>query len=160
MSPEALSKLRELLEKLAAEIGAARLGSDDGQFAIIDALILLRNAATGEAKLADFHRLAQDSVPWMMSVLESGQPFNAEQIQKLNQIHRQLKEWADQARGEASATASSLGSAAALPEETPLVMNIAADGDILREYVNEAQEHLDNIEQGVLKLEVKPDDAE
>ncbi|MBI4658179.1 MAG: chemotaxis protein CheA [Verrucomicrobia bacterium] len=39
-------------------------------------------------------------------------------------------------------------------------MNIEADGDILREYVNEAQEHLDNIEQGVLQLEENPEHAE
>jgi two-component system chemotaxis sensor kinase CheA len=39
-------------------------------------------------------------------------------------------------------------------------VNLESDGDILREFVNESREHLENIEQGILILEERPDDAE
>lgn len=43
--------------------------------------------------------------------------------------------------------------------ETLLVLNLAEDGDLLREFTNESQEHLQNIELGVLMLEENPRDA-
>ena len=160
MAPDVSTQLQDLLDRLAAEVAAARPGSDEGQFPLIDALILVRNASSGLAELADFHSLAKDSVPWMMSIVESGQPFNPDQIQKLNQLSQELKGHLEKLRAAAAPVPASAESPAALPEEPPLVMNIAADGDILREYVNEAGEHLDSIEQGVLKLEENPESAE
>jgi two-component system chemotaxis sensor kinase CheA len=51
-------------------------------------------------------------------------------------------------------------SATALPVEQSMELNLAGDGDLLREFATESREHLDNIEQGVLVLEKSPDDAE
>ncbi len=48
----------------------------------------------------------------------------------------------------------------ALPPEEALVMNIESDGDLLKEFLNESQEHLQNIELGVLTLEENPTDAD
>jgi len=45
-------------------------------------------------------------------------------------------------------------------EELPLNLNLADDADLLREFITESREHLDNIEQGVLVLENRPADAE
>lgn len=45
-------------------------------------------------------------------------------------------------------------------EEPPLNLNLESDADLLREFINESREHLDNIEQGVLVLENSPNDAE
>ncbi len=45
-------------------------------------------------------------------------------------------------------------------EEAPLNLNLSDDAELLREFINESREHLDNIEQGVLVLENAPDDAE
>ena len=42
----------------------------------------------------------------------------------------------------------------------PLNLNVADDADLLREFISESREHLDNIEQGVLVLEQHPDNAE
>ena len=42
----------------------------------------------------------------------------------------------------------------------PIVLNIENDGELLREFIAESREHLDNIEQGVLVLEGQPEDAE
>lgn len=44
--------------------------------------------------------------------------------------------------------------------QAPLLMNIESDGDLLREFTNESQEHLQNIEQGVLVLEDNPRDRD
>jgi two-component system chemotaxis sensor kinase CheA len=42
---------------------------------------------------------------------------------------------------------------------TPLLVNLEADRELLLEFINESQEHLQNIEQGVLVLEDDPQDA-
>jgi two-component system, chemotaxis family, sensor kinase CheA len=47
-----------------------------------------------------------------------------------------------------------------MDEELPLNLNLGKDTDILREFITESREHLDNIEQGVLVLENQPADAE
>lgn len=44
--------------------------------------------------------------------------------------------------------------------DQPLNLNLASDGDLLREFITESREHLDNIEQGTLVLESQPDNAE
>lgn len=44
--------------------------------------------------------------------------------------------------------------------ETPITLQLASDGDLLREFCAESQEHLQNIEQGVLVLEDNPADAD
>jgi two-component system chemotaxis sensor kinase CheA len=48
----------------------------------------------------------------------------------------------------------------ALPPEEVLTMSIESDGDLLREFINESGEHLQNIELGVLTLEENPTDAD
>jgi two-component system chemotaxis sensor kinase CheA len=47
-----------------------------------------------------------------------------------------------------------------LPPEEELVMNVESDGDLLREFLNESGEHLQNIELGVLTLEEDPTNAD
>jgi two-component system chemotaxis sensor kinase CheA len=47
-----------------------------------------------------------------------------------------------------------------MDKEPPLDLNIAEDVDLLREFITESREHLDNIEQGVLVLENQPADVE
>ncbi len=39
-------------------------------------------------------------------------------------------------------------------------LNVAGDAELLREFITESREHLDNIEQGVLVLEKEPANAE
>jgi two-component system, chemotaxis family, sensor kinase CheA len=48
----------------------------------------------------------------------------------------------------------------ALDVEMPLNVNIDQDAELLREYISESHEHLQNIELGVLVLEENPSDAE
>jgi two-component system chemotaxis sensor kinase CheA len=44
--------------------------------------------------------------------------------------------------------------------ELPIVLNLESDGELLKEYVIESREHLNNIEQGALVLEEQPGDAD
>lgn len=44
--------------------------------------------------------------------------------------------------------------------EPSLVLNLKDDGELIAEFINESQEHLQNIEQGVLVLEEQPKDAD
>jgi len=44
--------------------------------------------------------------------------------------------------------------------QPPIVLNLASDGELLKEYVIESREHLNNIEQGALFLEEHPQDAD
>lgn len=55
-----------------------------------------------------------------------------------------------------AAPAADAGAGAAVD---PLVLNLADDAELLREFTNESQEHLQNIELGVLTLEESPTDA-
>jgi two-component system chemotaxis sensor kinase CheA len=45
-------------------------------------------------------------------------------------------------------------------DQVPLVLNLDADRELLSEFINESQEHLQNIENGVLVLEEDPADAD
>ncbi len=63
------------------------------------------------------------------------------------------------AKATSAGTTTGLGDGALAPEEA-LVMNIESDGDLLKEFLNESQEHLQNIELGVLTLEENPTDAD
>src|SRR5580658_8365665 len=44
--------------------------------------------------------------------------------------------------------------------DLPIVLNLESDGELLKEYVIESREHLNNIEQGALVLEEHRDDAD
>ena len=52
------------------------------------------------------------------------------------------------------------GTSAVQENEAPLVLDLSADADLLREFASESREHLDNIEIGVLALENAPNDRE
>jgi two-component system chemotaxis sensor kinase CheA len=49
---------------------------------------------------------------------------------------------------------------AAPATEPTLIVNVAADGELIGEFINESQEHLANIENGVLVLEDDPTNAD
>jgi two-component system chemotaxis sensor kinase CheA len=178
-------RTHQLLAALGAEIRRIRTGSDEGQFPILDLLGNLRDETAGQPGLAAVH--ATCAVAWekMVRILESGQPFTAENIGWLNALLSQMENPA----GETSVTPSGLGvrqPSGALELSVPpqqqqeadavqdapapagnfvaaemeLNLNLASDADLLREFITESREHLDNIEQGVLVLEKHPANAE
>ena len=159
-------RLSGLIDSLAAELGSAQAGSDRGQFPILDLLGNIREEAAERPELAQTHNSCAEAWQRMVGVVESGKPFSASDLAWLNELLASLKPNA--APLEPAALTASPSSAPSLPPQTPpaeeqeqpLLVNVAEDGDLLREFIAESREHLDNIEQGVLVLETQPLDKE
>lgn len=168
-------RLTTLLDSLGMEIVTAQAGSSQGQFPILDLLGNLRDQAEGKPELMETHRRCAHAWERMVQIVESGKAFTAEEINWLNDLLTFLQK-AVRANSAAPATAAETpvesapakaepALVAAEPateasEEAPLVLNISEDAELLREFIMESREHLDNIEQGVLVLENQPADAE
>jgi two-component system chemotaxis sensor kinase CheA len=175
------SRLLKLTGHLQAEINAARAGDTQGQFPILDLIGNLRDEAGADPELSGLVTLCAEAWERTVRIVESGGPFSAEDI---SWLHASL------GRIQAMVGASDAGSAAAMPmpsaapaapvapaavpapaettlsepaipaEEAPLNLNVTEDADLLREFITESREHLDNIEHGILVLENSPTDAE
>jgi two-component system, chemotaxis family, sensor kinase CheA len=156
------------------EIRRARAGSADGQFPILDLVGNLRDEAASEPGLAAIGSACAEAWEKMVRIVESGQPFNAEHMEWLNTLLACLEKNFE-APGQPPAAAPAPVSKPAAPKpaaspapvpqggaaaEMELTLNIASDADLLREFITESREHLDNIEQGVLVLEKEPANAE
>jgi two-component system chemotaxis sensor kinase CheA len=180
------SRLLKLAGHLRAEIQAARAGDTQGQFPILDLIGNLRDEAGAEAELAPLATLCAEAWERTVRIVESGQPFTADDIVWLNDLLVRVQTLAGGTDSSTAPTAPAPATPPALPaaaepvapptpaaavavhieepavptEEAPLNLNLAEDADLLREFITESREHLDNIEQGVLVLENSPSDAE
>jgi len=163
------SRLIKLAGHLQAEIRAAKAGDSQGQFPILDLIGNLRDEAGADAGLAAFVALCSAAWERVVRIVESGKPFTADEIAWLHDFLAQAQAMAGPADSStAAATPAPVApkeveippDAATFVEEPPLVLNTAADADLLREFITESREHLDNIEQGILVLENSPTDAE
>ena len=81
----------QLFAALGAEIRQARAGSDGGQFPILDLIGNLRDEAAGKPELAAIHSACAEAWEKMVRIVESGQPFSAENIEWLNALLTQIK---------------------------------------------------------------------
>ena len=180
MSTSPRQRLEQLLTSLGMEIMMAQAGSDHGQFPILDLLGNLRDAAEGQTDIAGMKEASAQAWERLVSIVEAGRPFSADEISWLNGLLAQLQSHFEGHPSVGTPPQPSLQPAAAaplpsaptpsragpdrpagrLPEETPLEINLDSDGELLREFIHESWEHLDNIEQGVLVLEERPDDAD
>jgi two-component system chemotaxis sensor kinase CheA len=172
------SRLLKLAGHLQAEIRAARAGDSQGQFPILDLIGNLRDEAGAHTDLAALVPLCTEAWERLVQIVESGQPFKAEEITWLHELLACIQtligstEAATPAATAPSAAPPAPAAKIEMPpnadihdagvpqEEAPLNLNLADDADLLREFINESREHLDNIEQGVLVLENSPNDAE
>jgi two-component system chemotaxis sensor kinase CheA len=166
-------RLGKLLDSLGMEIITAQAGSNQGQFPILDLLGNLRNEAAGKPDIAELHSRCAEAWEQTVRIVESGQPFNEKDVEWLNALLGNLQSLVKGpscASGSApkvtpaapppAAPPASKPEAAPAGDDAPLILNIESDGDLLREFINESREHLDNIEQGVLVLENSPRAAE
>ena len=196
-------RILQLIASLGTEIGLVQAGSSQGQFPILDLLGNLRDEAAAQPATAKIHGLCAEAWERMVKIVESGNPFDAGDLQWLNDLLAGIQapaaktDLADAfplpppkpdvspvkepivikaveppaapavepaptpAPAPAPATAPAAAPVAAgLVEEAPLSLDIAGDGDLLREFITESREHLDHIEQGALVLENCPADAE
>ena len=173
------SRLSKLAGHLQAEIQAARAGGTQGQFPILDLFGNLRDEAGAHAGLSALATLCAEAWERTVRIVESGQPFTAADIAWLQaSLARVQALTAGTDAAPAPAPAASVAATPAPPEpppaapaqdipdlslpaeEAPLNLNLTEDADLLREFITESREHLDNIEQGVLVLENSPADAE
>ena len=169
------SKLLKLSAYLQAEINAAKAGDCQGQFPILDLFGNLRDEAAGHADLAGLVALCAEAWERVVRIVESGKAFAADEIAWLRDelAHVQSAIGATESPAPAPAPApvapvsvpkpvptAPANETTVLEEEVPLSLNLADDADLLREFITESREHLDNIEQGVLVLENSPTDAE
>ena len=160
----------QLLKTLGSEIRRASAGSDEGQFPILDLIGNLRDESAGDSGMPAIHFACAEAWINMVRIVESGQPFTAENIQWLNQLLAKLEGTSPGPGQQVAPQATPPTTPPPAPPPAPLEgspakelelnLNVASDGSLLHEFITESREHLDNIEQGVLVLEKKPQDAE
>ena len=164
------NRLSQLLVALEMELGGARAGSDQGQFPILDLIGNLRDEAGSSPSHPELLQLCASAWEKTVCIVESGQPFTQEHVTWLHEFFAQVENLCGRSPAAAAPVVAKAQPAppppppppalVACPEDQPLNLNLAEDTDLLREFINESREHLDNIEQGVLVLEEHPDDAE
>ena len=180
MTAQDLAKIDLWIEQSAKEILLSEPGTDRSQFPLRDLLSSLAEKSAIEPELAEFHACATFATACIEEMLFSGSPYSAEQLELLSNLSAQLQTLrfeptlkfiepgapeAKKAETPASAAPAPSAQQNPPPESAEefdeyTSINLESDGDILREFVNESREHLDNIEQGILVLEEKPGDAE
>ena len=167
-------KLKRLLDLLGMEIVSAQAGSDSGKFPILDLLGNFRDQAESIPELEPMRNCAATAWETMVAVVEAGKPFSPEEIAWLNELLLRLQSLARRPGNTPSSTAIAPAPVTPKPaplseiaqgipnpaEEIPLVVNVESDGELLREFLTESREHLDNVEQGILVLEERPGDTE
>lgn len=172
-----LSKIDLWIEQATKEIILSEPGTDRSQFPLRDLLSSLADKSKGMPALEEFHKCAAFSTIAIEEMLFSGEPYSESQLELLNNLATQLGQL--RSNPEAVFTKPSPVAATAgespTPPATPVPLqttakdsaeldeftsiNLEGDGEILHEFANEAREHLENIEQGVLVLEENPQDA-
>lgn len=171
-----LSKIDLWIEQATKEIILSEPGTDRSQFPLRDLLSSLADKSRDLGGLEEFHKCATFATTAIEEMLFSGEPYSEAQLELLNNLATQLGQLRDNpsavfeepatpapstASPEPAAEPAPVASAskdAAEPDEFTSI-NLEGDGEILHEFANEAREHLENIEQGILVLEENPGDA-
>jgi len=163
----------EAVRSLALELAFTEAGKDSGLLPINSFVQQLEESVLQEAPrpIASAIKQARAKVD---RLFDTTAKFDAETIEWLGAWHgwisTALERWANQQPlPEIPANLHGAGNApatpAAAPAEfvdsvSPLTLNLQADRELLTEFINESQEHLQNIENGVLVLEDDPTNAE
>ena len=181
MTPQTCAELKSLSEKIAMELVFAEAGKDLGLLPVNSLLGQIEELIAEEPAPQVVMQAAQQARRWVDHVFDTTATFTAEDLQRLG-------DWAtwwpaavaawESGRAPAPlppewSAPSTVGATAAVssvipqvPTEAPggaepsLVLNLPADQELLNEFINESQEHLNNVEQGVLTLEENPADAD
>ena len=169
--PTDFAKIDDSIEKLGLELSLAAPGTDGGQLPVRDLLARVRDKSGGDPKLAQFNAAAVFATDYVESVLEGLASWTADELASLRGLLGQLRVLrANPATvfvppatvAPAALFASQPEAPLAVPvqaedgEIIPLVFDIEADGEMIREFIIESHEHLTNIENGILELEGNP----
>jgi two-component system chemotaxis sensor kinase CheA len=177
MNPKTFGELTSLSEKIAGELVFAEAGKDLGLLpvnSLLGQVEELLAAESGPEALLHGARLARS---WIDGIFDTTGTFSAASLKRLGDWTAWFQSALPDCEREAApaalpeswvagviaAEAAPVAAAAArVPEqeEPVMVLNLEEDGELLGEFINESQEHLQNIEQGVLVLEENPTDAD
>lgn len=181
---ENLPALTELTNKLALELVYAEPGKDTGLLPVNNLLSQMEELCQAAPPPPALHQALELGRHWVNSIFETTGLFNPEIIEQLGGWATWLESawealqnsqpvpplpsaWPTGAPQPARSSPQLAPDAQAkdnsppkdLCEEIPLAIN-PDDADLLREFISESNEHLQNIELGVLVLEDNPTDAE
>ncbi len=169
-------KSLQLGEKIALELVFAQPGKDEGLLPVNSLLTdLAEEVAAAQPPPEAISRGLSLAREWVDDALVAG-GFSASLLGRLSQfvswLPVALRAWeldglipeVPQAAGnppmsESPATLPATASAAALPSDE-MVLNLKDNEDLLREFIEESREHLQEIELGILVMEENPEDEE
>lgn len=174
MATDILSNFQSIADKIATELVFAEAGKDNGLLPINSLLLEIEEIAGALAMHAVLAAGILSARACLDRVFDAG-VFTDDTITRLGEwtiwfqsTVRSLESnlpvgpFPDaQTAVEASPVlAPQPLSHAEAPRENPLILNLDQDGELIREFINESGEHLQNIEQGVLTLEENPADPD
>ncbi len=180
MKAELFAELKKLGDKIATELAFVEPGKDLGLLPVNSLLGQIEELLVPEAPTQPLARAAKEARRWVNGIFDSTGAFNLPTINRLGQWVEWWQtsisaceaqspppampvEWQDagQQPVELESTPSEKKEPSSAKKEEPsLMLNLEQDGELLNEFINESQEHLQNIEQGVLVLEQQTADAD
>ena len=169
-----ITALVRLTEKVALELVYAEAGKDVGLLPLNCLLAEIEEQVTPLVLPDTVKRAVKAARGWIDQVFESTGVFDQPTLDRLSEWSQWLQEALPAAHaGQPVAPADFLAQTVAAPvaavihtakvgedQDEPILLNLEGDGELLREFINESYEHLQNIEDGVLVLEDNPADAE
>jgi two-component system chemotaxis sensor kinase CheA len=176
-----LSGLIEVINSFALELAFVEPEKDTGLLPINNFLLQIEELAQANPPPPDVAKAIALARARIDKIFDTTAKFDAASIEWLGQWHawmasalerlehsQPVSELPVALTTSAAPSSASVKPAAALMATslivsdvaTPLVLNLDADRELLLEFINESQEHLQNIEQGVLVLEDDPTNAD
>lgn len=174
-----LAAIAGVVNSISLELAFAEPGKDTGLLPVNSFLIQIEELAASAALPPELKEATRQARACVDQVFDTTAKFDAaaigwlskwctwmntalEYAEKKIALPAALAGWNTAASSPAETAAKSAAAAvvrAAADTITPLTLSLEADRELLQEFINESQEHLQNIEQGVLVLEDDPTDA-
>ncbi len=177
MTEESVAKLKTLADSLAAELIFAQPGKDEGLLPVNSLLLEVEDLAGPDKAPAALAAGVQAARLALDEVFAGPSVFTAESVAELGnwvtwfqkavgaaECGLDITPWAggappaqpERAAASAGAVPDPANVESSTDEDAPLVLHMEQDADLIREFIHEAGEHLQNIEEGALILEESP----
>lgn len=178
MEQSSFSTVAGIINTFALELAFAEPGKDNGLLPLNNFLLQLEEALQQNPPPAELQQAVKLARACIDKIFETTAKFDTATIEWLANWHAWMasavERWEKnqplpetpgcwKTKAATTSAAAQPQAAAAAPTAPapaiPLLVNLEADRELLFEFINESQEHLQNIEQGVLVLEDDPQDA-
>jgi two-component system chemotaxis sensor kinase CheA len=179
MNESHLAQFKEVTARIATEIVLAEDGRDNGLLPVNSLLLQLEECPGLPAAPDPLRTAVQSARLWVDGVLDGPGVFTAPMLQRLGEWAEWMNlalaliaqhapppaipaHWAGAPAAPSAPPSAPLSGIIPMPpaEEPALLIDRQADAELLREFINESNEHLQNIDEGVLVLEENPGDAD